>query len=77
MGILNSVCLSCHAFSANLVPIIHDGAFRVWLRKELPGFLKETDRKLFDDILEVADGERSGGGKNAGTVGEKSLVPAD
>ena len=25
--------------------------FRVWLQKELPGFLRETDRKLFDDIL--------------------------
>ena len=25
--------------------------FRLWLRKELPGFLRETDRKLFDDIL--------------------------
>ena len=25
--------------------------FRAWLKKELPGFLRETDRGLFDDIL--------------------------
>ncbi|MDE0207509.1 MAG: mobilization protein [Candidatus Tectomicrobia bacterium] len=25
--------------------------FRLWLKKELPGFLRETDRNLFDDIL--------------------------
>ena len=50
--------------------------FRARLQKGLPGFIRETDRILFDDILEVADGEGSGGGKNAGTAGEKSLVAA-
>lgn len=25
--------------------------FRAWLQKGLPGFIRETDRKLFDDIL--------------------------
>ena len=47
--------------------------FRLWLQKELPGFLRKTDRKLFPDILEEADG----GGENAGTAGEKSTSPAD
>ena len=32
--------------------------FRLWLQKELPGFLRETDRKLFDDILgETGEGQ--------------------
>ena len=49
--------------------------FRLWLQKELPGFLRETDRKLFDDILEEADGKGNGGGENDGTPGEKSTAP--
>ena len=47
--------------------------FRTWLQNELPGFLRETDRNLFPDILGVADG----GGENDGAVGEKNPVPAD
>ncbi|MCY3852280.1 MAG: mobilization protein [Gammaproteobacteria bacterium] len=51
----------------------HGPGIRKWLQEGLPGFLRETDRKLFDDILEVADS----GGENAGTAGEKNPVPAD
>ena len=29
--------------------------FRLWLQKELPGFLREIDQKLFPDIIGDAD----------------------
>ena len=29
----------------------HGPGIRKWLQEGLPGFLRETDRKLFDDIL--------------------------
>ncbi|MCY3874710.1 MAG: hypothetical protein OXF88_10510 [Rhodobacteraceae bacterium] len=43
---------------------------RKWLQGGFPGFLRGTDQELFPVILEAADGEGSGGGKNAGTAGE-------